>query len=233
MKECIIIPTYNERENIESLIPFIFSLLPQIFIMVVDDNSPDGTAAIVKILKETHPNLLLLQRNKKEGLGRAYSHAFQEVLKEPGVNKIIMMDADFSHHPDFLPSMLEASNYNDVVVGSRYASGGKTIGWELWRKILSKGANFYCRLITGLPVKDCTSGFNVISVKALRSIDLSKLGLSGYAFLMELKYHLWQAGAKFKEVPIVFKNRVGGESKISSHVISEGVLAPWKMILKK
>ena len=143
-----------------------------------------------------------------------------------------MMDADFSHHPDHLPAMLREAERYDVVIGSRYTSGGRVEGWNLWRTVLSMGGNLYCRAITRMPVLDCTSGFNVIRVDLLRKIDFSELGLSAYAFQIGLKYHLWKLGASFKEVPIVFKDRSEGDSKMTGHIIWEGILAPWKIVFQ-
>jgi dolichol-phosphate mannosyltransferase len=233
MKEVVVIPTYNERENIKVLIPLIFQIIPGINVVVADDNSPDGTGKVVSDLKYRYPNLSLITRENKSGLGKAYINAFIEVLKDGSVKKIVMMDADMSHDPKYLAQMMDYSNRYSVVVGSRYITGGKTVGWELWRRVLSFFGNLYCRIITGLPVKDCTGGFNVISADYLRKIDFSKMDMSGYAFIMELKYLLYKTGANFFEVPITFVNRVGGESKISSHIISEGILAPWKIKLSK
>lgn len=233
MKNVIVIPTYNEKENIRNLVPLIFKTVPDIFVVVADDNSPDGTGDMVRELQKQYPNLSLLSRQEKNGLGRAYIHAFKEVLKDKEVEHIIMMDADFSHHPKYLPEMLRQSKSFSVVCGSRYVKGGGTTGWEMWRRVMSFCGNFYCRSITGMPIYDCTGGFNVISTHLLRSIDFSKMDMSGYAFIMELKYLLYKAGGKFFEVPIIFANRAEGESKISSHIISEGVVAPWKMLWKK
>jgi dolichol-phosphate mannosyltransferase len=232
MKDFIIIPTYNERENIKLLVETIFKLVPDINIIVVDDSSPDGTAQLVKQMIKDFPNLRLMLREKKEGLGKAYISAFRELLKNSEVKKIVTMDADFSHPPETLKEMFLAARDYDFVIGSRYVAGGATIGWEMWRRILSRFANFYCRIVTGMSVNDCTAGFQVIDGNILRKIDLSKIDSSGYAFLMELKYLISKAGASTKEVPIVFKNRVGGESKISSHIMREGILAPWKIRMK-
>ncbi len=233
MKNVIVLPTYNERENISNLVPLIFSTVPDVYILVADDNSPDGTADTVRGLQKKYPNLSLISRPEKNGLGRAYINAFNLVLKDTDVRTVIMMDADLSHQPKYLPEMLEKSRDFSVVVGSRYVSGGETIGWELWRKVLSYFGNFYCRTITSMPIKDCTTGFNVINADLLRKVDFSKIDMSGYAFIMELKHSLFLAGAQFFEVPIVFVNRVGGESKMSGHIISEGIIAPWKMRWKK
>lgn len=233
MKNTVIIPTYNEKRNIGQIIEAIFKILPGINILVVDDNSPDGTASVVRDLQKRFSSLNILMRNKKEGLGRAYLSAFEEVLKDSEVGSVVMMDADFSHDPAYLPPMLEAAEDVDVVVGSRYAKGGGTEGWELWRRLLSRWGSFYSKTITRLPVADCTGGFNLIKTNSLRKLDFSKIDASGYAFQIELKYLLWKSKARFHELPIVFKNRIYGESKISKHIVIEGVLAPWKMILKK
>lgn len=233
IKNIVVIPTYNEKQNIGQLVETIFKILPQIRILVVDDNSPDGTGDVVKNLQKRFPNLNLLVRKKKEGLGKAYISAFEGVLKDPDVESVIMMDADFSHSPFYLPLILGASRGVDVVVGSRYVRGGEIIGWESWRRLLSRWGNFYAQMITRLPTADCTSGFNLIKTNFLKNVDFLKIDASGYAFLIELKYLLWENGARFQELPIVFKNRISGESKISNHIILEGILAPWKMILKK
>lgn len=233
MKDVIVIPTYNEKENVSFLIPLIFSLLPDVYVVVADDSSPDGTAEVVSNLKSKFPNLSLISRNKKDGLGRAYTNAFRKVLTWDGVRTVVMMDADLSHDPKYLREMFEKSKNHSVVIGSRYIDGGKTEGWELWRRILSFCGNIYCRFITGLPIYDCTGGFNVISADLLRKIDFNKMDNSGYAFIMEIKYLLYKAGGNFYEVPITFVNRAHGETKISGHIISEGVLAPWKIKLTK
>ncbi|MFZ2621015.1 MAG: polyprenol monophosphomannose synthase [Minisyncoccia bacterium] len=233
MKDVIIIPTYNEKESIQTIVPLVFRLLPDITVVVADDNSPDGTGMIVLGMQKQYPNLSLISRKQKDGLGKAYINAFREVLKDKGVRAIIMMDADFTAQLKFLPEMMTKSKDYSVVIGSRYVSGSKILGWQLWRKVLSFSGNFYCRIILRMPIRDYTCGFNVISADLLRKVDLSKMDASGYAFILELKYILYKVGATFFEVPITFVDRVGGESKISSHIISEGVFAPWKMIFGK
>lgn len=232
-KIAVIIPTYNEKNNAEKIIQEIFKNVPNVYVRIVDDNSPDGTGAIVENMMRDFPGLAIFKREKKEGLGKAYIDAFGRIIKEGIFSHICMMDGDFSHDPSYLVQMIDEAKNFDVVVGSRYVKGGGTSGWELWRRILSRGANFYCRLITGMPVYDCTGGFNLIDVEFLKKIDFSKFDASGYAFIMELKYNLYKLGASFKEVPIIFKNRREGESKISKHIIGEGVIAPWKMRFKK
>ncbi len=229
----VVIPTYNEAENIEKIIRRIFLAVPGISVSVVDDGSPDGTAEIVKRLAGLLPGVFLIERKEKQGLGRAYIDAFKKIISEDKVDKIIMMDADFSHDPLYLPEMIKLSENCDVVVGSRYVAGGRTEGWELWRKYLSRFGNIYARFITGLPLKELTGGFNLISCQALKRINFSVFNASGYAFQIELKSFLHRSGAVFKEMPIVFRNRLGGESKISSHIINEGILAPWRIKFKK
>ncbi|MFA6171317.1 MAG: polyprenol monophosphomannose synthase [Patescibacteria group bacterium] len=230
----IIIPTYNEKDNISQLIPLLFQLIEDANILVVDDNSPDGTGRLVKNLASRYPQVSLLHREKKQGLGRAYLAGFKNILSNhPEARKIIMMDADFSHDPKFLPAMIKESKKYDVVIGSRYIPGGGVEGWEPWRRFLSCSGNIYCRLICRLPIRDFTAGFYVINAKKLGQIDLSKISSSGYAFQIELKYELYKASASFREFPIIFKNRVSGESKISCHIIREGLFAPWRAILRK
>lgn len=231
MKNVIIIPTYNEKENVEALIPEIFKQVPEAYVTVVDDNSPDGTAALVKKMMGKYPHLQIIERQKKEGLGKAYTYAFNRVLQDPDVRCVCMMDADLSHPPSALREMISQSENYSVVIGSRYVKGGGIVGWELRRKILSFFGNLYCRLITFLPIKDCTGGFNLIRADILRKVPLDIMDSSGYAYIMELKFLLRAAGATFKEVPITFVNRIGGESKISNHIVREGIIAPWKMML--
>ena len=233
MKNVVIIPTYNERKNIVPLIEEIFSTAPDIHIMVVDDNSPDKTYEAVRELSRRFPGLTLLLREKKEGLRKAYVQAFENVLRDSEVEHIIMMDADFSHSPKYIPKLLETLKYFDEAVGSRYALDGSIEGWETWRRFLSRYGNRYARWVIGLPVRDCTSGFNAMRAVAFRKINLDDLDMSGYAFLIELKYLLWKSGARITEVPILFKNRTEGKSKISRHIIKEGLLAPWHIRRKK
>ena len=199
----------------------------------MDDNSPDGTGEAVVELKATYPNLTLVSRTKKDGLGRAYINAFGEVLRSSDVRSVIMMDADFSFQLRYLPEMIKKSENYSVIIGSRYIQGSRIIGWSLWRKVLSSFGNFYCSVILYMPIHDYTCGFNVISVEMLRKLDFSNMDVSGHAFILELKYLLYKAGATFFEVPITFVDRTEGKSKISWHIIGEGVLAPWKMIMRK
>lgn len=232
MKDVIVVPTYKERENIKTLIPMIYALLPDVHVVVADDNSPDGTGDAVLALKNTYPHVSLVSRTVKNGLGKAYINAFNHVLKDPDVRTVVMMDADLSLQPKYLPEMFEKSKQYSVVIGSRYVKGSRIEGWVLWRRILSFFGNFYCRMILPMPIRDYTCGYNVIHADLLRKVDFKTMDASGYAFILELKYLLYKAGAKFYEVPIVFIERAEGESKISSHIVHEGILAPWKMLLK-
>jgi len=233
MKNFIVIPTYNEKENISLLVEQIFSLIPDINILVVDDNSPDGTAEAVSELMPRYPNLALLKRPKKEGLGGAYIQAFRQLLSDPKIENLIMMDADFSHSSKYLPRMLEEIKNYDLVIGSRYIKGGGITHWELWRRLLSWGGNFYVQLLLGWGIHDWSSGYNCIRASVLRKVDLDKIEFSGYAFISSLKYFLIKAGARVKETPIIFEERRGGRSKMSGNIISEGILAPWKLLFTK
>lgn len=233
VKNVIILPTYNERENIGPLIEEVFAILPQINILVVDDSSPDGTSAVVENMMIKYPNLSILKRPIKDGLGGAYIAGFKRILADTEVKNIFMMDADFSHSPKYLPQMISKAESYGLVIGSRYIKDGGIAEWELWRKVLSAGGNFYVRTLLGKHINDWTGGFNCINADYLRKVDLDKIDLSGYAFIMGIKYFLGKAGANVKEIPIIFEVRRGGESKLSHHVIGEGIVAPWKILLKK
>ncbi len=232
MKTIVLIPTYNERSNIEILVKKILDNQPHLHIIVIDDNSPDGTADVVELLSHTNKNLKLLRRQTKEGLGKAYVHAYKEILQDGDAESVVMMDADLSHNPDVIPLMASLSKNFDLVVGSRYTVGGGVYGWELWRKYLSYFGNIYAKKVTSLPVSDCTSGFMMIKTDALKKVKFENMDSSGYAFLMELKFLLNSNGAKITEIPIIFHNRINGESKISFSIIKEGIMAPWKLFLK-
>lgn len=233
-KTVVLLPTYNERENIARIVPQIFAKSPRIHILVIDDNSPDGTAEEVRALMQTHQNLDLLSRPEKQGLGEAYKAGMLRILVDDTFEKVITMDADGSHSAEYIPAMLRASETHEFVIGSRYTKGGGIEDWERWRYLLSRWGNLYARVITGLPVRDMTAGFTCIRVSLLRKMDFSVLEASGYAFLMELKFRAVRTlGCSFEEVPIIFNARWEGESKISHHIIREGLLAPWKLRFKK
>ena len=234
MSVCIILPTYNERNNIKSVIEDIFSVTPDAHVCVVDDNSPDGTAGIVKGIMDTNPQVSLIQRERKEGLGSAYTHAMRHLLETTNYTHFVTMDADGSHDPMYLREMLTKAKEHKLVIGSRYMRGGGIDRWELWRKCLSKGGNLYARVLTGLPVSDLTAGFMCIDRELLTRMDLGSISPRGYAFLMNFKNQaVRDCGTIPHEIPIVFKERRGGESKLSHHIVREGVMAPLKVAFKR
>lgn len=226
MEKLVIIPTYNEKENIASIIQAVFSLNLNYHVLVIDDGSPDGTAEIVKGLFATYPQQLFIEeRTGKLGLGTAYIHGFKWALVK-GYEYIFEMDADFSHNPKDLERLYNACKNEgaDVSIGSRYIKGGKIDNWPLDRHIYSKGGALYTRMITWMPVKDPTAGFVCYSRKALNQINLDAITFVGYAFQIEMKFAAWKLGFKIKEVPIVFVDRKAGASKMTKGIIKEGVL---------
>ncbi len=229
----IVIPTYNEKDNIKKLISEILKLKLPVDILVVDDNSPDGTGGIVEFMKETTPNLDIMHRKKKEGLGPAYVEAFCYILNEKKYDYIIQMDADFSHNPKDIPRLLEAAKRYDIVVGSRYIKGGGISNrWGALRKFISKAGNIYAKLITGLGVNDCTAGFKCYREKALQSIDLNKIFLNGYGFQIQMLYELDKKNFTVREIPIFFDERVEGVSKMNLHIVLEAFFSLIAMRLK-
>lgn len=233
-KDWIVIPTYNERENIALLIPQIFEIAPHMSVLVVDDNSPDLTADTVDLLRNTFPKLFVLRRQKREGLGRAYAAGFKTVCGDPESKTVTMMDADLSHNPAHLPALHQAMQSCDLAIGSRYVrNGGVTREWAWWRRALSLGGNWYLRILARFPIHDWTTGYNVISTAALRNISLDALETQGYIFQFDLKYQLARAGAKIQEVPIFFEERRFGSSKLSSAIIAEAMIKPWRIIKRR
>lgn len=231
MSKIILIPTYNEIENIEKIIRKVFSLPEPFHILVIDDGSPDGTAHKVKELQnEFTDQLFILERNGKQGLGKAYIAGFKWSI-ERKYDFIFEMDADFSHNPDDLIQLYHACKNNgaDVSVGSRYVKGGKVVNWPFNRIFISYGASVYVRLITWMPVKDCTAGFVCYKREVLEAIDLDNIKFIGYAFQIEMKYTAWRKGFKIKEVPITFVDRTEGVSKMSKGIVKEAILGVWKM----
>jgi len=222
-KTLIIVPTYNESENIMELIQEIFFHVPEVEILFVDDSSPDGTADLIQSFQKKFPNQIHLEiRHKKEGLGRAYVHGFGWALARD-YNYIFEMDADLSHPASKLPAMIELLATYDVVIGSRYLKGVNVVNWPLMRMILSVGASLYVRLITGLRIKDTTAGFVGYTKEALRVLDLNKITFVGYAFQIEMKFKLWKKGFSMIETPIVFVNREKGNSKMNGSIIWEAI----------
>jgi dolichol-phosphate mannosyltransferase len=225
----IVIPTYNEKQNIQHLIKAIFELqIPNLDIMVVDDNSPDGTAEIVQSFQKENPNLYLLQREKKLGLGSAYVAGFQKAL-EQNYDYLFEMDADFSHDPKEVPNFLTAIQTNDLVIGSRYIHGVNVINWPLSRLFLSYGANVYTQIVTGMKIKDSTAGFKCYRREVLEAINLSKVSSDGYSFQMETNFKAWKKGFRIKEIPIVFVDRMVGTSKMSKKIIREAIWEVWRL----
>lgn len=234
MNTRIIIPTYNERENIIPLITELLRLMPQdTRILVVDDNSPDGTGALIRDHIAKDPRVSLISRRGKLGMGSAYREAFHRVLSEGGDDCIVTMDADFSHDPCYVPQLIRPAETHDLVVGSRYVRGGHIENWGLWRRLLSWGGNHYVRLITGLPIHDCTAGFSCMRADFLRRVPFEKVGAAGYAWWFTLRVMFWRRGARVMEVPIVFTDRRLGASKISTHIIYEGLIEPWRVRFSK
>ena len=231
----IIIPTYNEKENISLIIQAIFKLNEPFDILVIDDGSPDGTAAIVKDLMEREPfagHLFLVERSGKLGLGTAYITGFKWALDHPKYEYIFEMDADFSHDPADVPRLLEAcrDRGNDLAIGSRYISGVNVVNWPMSRVLMSYFASKYVRLITGIPVHDTTAGFKCYRRRVLSTIPLDQVRFKGYAFQIEMKFTTYQLGFKIEEVPVIFVNRRLGESKMSGSIFSE---AMWGVIQLK
>ncbi len=233
IKKLVIIPTYNEKENIEKIIRASLALPQDFDILVVDDSSPDGTVEIVKELITLFPERIFLEvRQIKDGLGRAYVHGFKWALAH-GYDYIFEMDADFSHNPNDLPKLLKACQEGaNMAVGSRYSQGVNVVNWPMHRVLLSYFASKYVRLITQLPLHDTTAGFVCYTRKALESLDLNQIEFKGYGFQIEMKYKIWKKGLKIVEVPIIFTDRTLGESKISNSIIKEGFLGVIKLKYK-
>ena len=223
MNTIIVTPTYNERKNIEELLNTIFTIDSNYHVLVVDDNSPDDTGTVVKELQSNYSNLHLLSRVKKEGLGSAYVAGFKYALKG-NYDKIVQMDADMSHDPKDVVSLISELDNSDVVIGSRYISGINVVNWPIRRLIISYGANIYTRLVTGLPVKDATGGFKCWKREVLESLDLDNVRSQGYSFQIEMTYRAWLQKFKIKEVPIIFVDRTIGESKMDRSVMLEAAI---------
>ncbi|MDQ3535247.1 MAG: polyprenol monophosphomannose synthase [Bacteroidota bacterium] len=230
----VIIPTYNEMENIENMIRIIFSLSRSFHILIIDDNSPDGTADIVKSLQHQFPDQLFLeQRPGKLGLGTAYIHGFKYAL-EQGYQFIFEMDADFSHNPYDLSKLFRACAKEgyDLAIGSRYVKGVNVVNWPMGRVLMSYCASWYVRLITGMPIRDTTAGFKCYRRKVLETINLERISFIGYAFQIEMKFLAWKYGFRIKEIPIIFTDRAKGTSKMSQGIFKEAVLGVLKIKIR-
>ena len=226
MHSLVIIPTYNERENIAHIVPAVRQATRDVDILVVDDNSPDGTQDVVRELQKKDAKVHLLGRRGKEGLGKAYLAGFAWGL-EKGAERILQMDADFSHRPEDVPRLFAGLNDADFVMGSRWVPGGRTVNWGLGRKIISRGGSFYTRQILRYPVRDWTGGFNGWKASTLRKIGLDSVRSEGYSFQIELKYRALRLGLRGIEIPIVFEDRRVGQSKMSSRIVIEALHRVW------
>lgn len=231
MKILIIIPTYNELENLPRLLPEVLSKDENINLLIVDDNSPDGTAAFVESQMKDNSRIHLIKRPSKQGLGTAYIAGFKYALQNK-FQLVFEMDADFSHDPKEIPRFLDEIKNADVILGSRYINGVNVINWPLRRLLLSSFANLYTRIITGLPVHDSTGGYKCFRSKVLEAIDLDRVTSNGYAFQIEMTYKAWKKGFKVKEIPIIFVDRVKGKSKMSKKIVREAVTMVWKLRIK-
>ncbi len=220
MKTLVIVPTFNEAENIASLLPALLSVNPALHVLVVDDHSPDGTGRLVDGIAQAEPRVHALHREGKQGLATAYMSGFRYAL-DRDFDCVVQMDADFSHRPEDLPALLESAHSADVVIGSRNVPGGRVVGWSLTRNIISKCGSFFARTLLGLPIRDCTGGFKCFSRRALSALDMSKLRARGYGFQVEVNFALAYAGMRFVEVPIVFPDRQRGQSKMSARIVIE------------
>ena len=228
----VIIPTYNEKENIENIIRYVFNLKPEFDIVIIDDGSPDGTGAIVKGLQKEFSQLHLIERSGKLGLGTAYITGFKWAL-EKGYNYIFEMDADFSHNPDDLVRLYEAcKNGADMSVGSRYVTGVNVVNWPMSRVLLSYFASKYVKIVTRMPIHDSTAGFVCYTRKVLETIDLDAIKFKGYAFQIEMKFTTWTLKFNVKEVPIIFTDRTLGTSKMSGGIISEALWGVMQLRLR-
>ena len=227
----VVIPTYDEKENIEKMITSLFLLkINNLSVLIVDDNSPDGTSNIVKKLQEQYPNLHIEVREKKMGLGKAYIHGFSYAL-DHGADAVVQMDADFSHDPKDIPRLLKKLESADMVIGSRYSHGISVINWPLRRLLLSIAGNTYARIITGMPHKDATGGFRAWSKSCLNDINYKTIQADGYGFQIVIGYRAWKKEKKIVEIPIIFTERREGQSKMSNAIIREALILVWKLRL--
>jgi dolichol-phosphate mannosyltransferase len=226
----IVIPTYNERENLAAIVEAALHAVPEANILIVDDNSPDGTGTLADSLAEADARVHVLHRAGKQGLGRAYLAGFDWALAHDNhYDRVIEMDADFSHDPKYLRPLLDATEHADVAVGSRYVAGGGTRNWNLARRALSRGGSLYARTILGMRIHDMTAGFVCYRREALETIALADVSATGFAFQIELKYRAYLAGLRIVELPIVFPDRVAGESKMGLNIAVEAAIGVWKL----
>ena len=233
MKSLVIIPTYNEKDNIRTVIERLRALPIEVDILIIDDNSPDGTADIVRELQSSDSHIYMINRPSKLGLGTAYIVGFRWAL-ERDYEYILEMDADLSHNPEDVPRLIrECENGYDLVIGSRYCNGVNVVNWPIKRLLLSYGANKYTRMITRMPIMDATAGFKCYRREVLAAINLDRVKSSGYSFQIEMNFRAWDAGFKIKEIPIIFIERSEGLSKMSKNIVWEAVFMVWKLKLRQ
>jgi dolichol-phosphate mannosyltransferase len=225
----VVVPTYDERELLPQIVEAVLALAGGWGVLIVDDNSPDGTGALADDLAAKQPRMRVLHREKKEGLGPAYLAAFRETLRRPEIEFIGQMDADFSHDPNDLPRLLEALAEAELAIGSRYVPGGGTEGWDLRRRLLSRWGNAYVRMVLGTGIGDMTAGFRMWRRGALERIDLGAVRTRGYGFQIEMAVRATVAGCRVAEVPILFTERRAGMSKMSGSIVAEALVLPWKL----
>lgn len=231
MKAVVIIPTYNERENLPRIVPQVLAQDSRLHVLVVDDNSPDGTGKLAdELAAGSGGRIFVLHRERKEGLGQAYLAGFRWALSQD-FDLIFEMDADFSHDPKYLPDFLAAVEEADLVLGSRYISGVNVVNWPMSRLLLSYFANVYSRIVTGMPLRDGTGGFKCFRREVLQSIDLARVKSNGYSFQIEMSFRAMKKGFRLKEIPIVFVDRTAGTSKMSKKIVREAIWMVWRLRL--
>jgi dolichol-phosphate mannosyltransferase len=227
----VVVPTYNEAMNLPLIVPQILAQDPRIDLLVVDDNSPDGTGQMADAMAAAEPRIHVLHRPGKGGLGKAYLAGFRWALKQD-YEFVFEMDADFSHDPKFLSVFLDAAKHADLVIGSRYKTGVNVINWPISRLLLSIGANQYARWVTGLPIVDSTGGFKCFRRRVLEAIDFERVRSNGYSFQIEMTFRAWKKGFRVMEIPIVFTDRVEGQSKMNKRIVREAIWMVWWLRLK-
>jgi len=227
----VVIPTYNERDTLTEIVPAVRAAVPDAFVQIVDDNSPDGTGALADQLAAADPQVEVLHRASKQGLGAAYLDAFRRALASPrGYGRIVQMDSDFSHAPRDVPRLLKALDDGaDLAIGSRYVAGGGTVNWNLFRRVISRGGGTYARMVLGIGVQDLTAGFKAWKADTLAAIDLGAVSARGYGFQIEMTYRVVVAGFQVVEVPITFVDRRVGQSKMSGLIVTEAMTMVWSL----
>jgi len=233
MKTVVVVPTYNERSNLEQLIPRVLGQLPDIELLVVDDGSPDGTGEYADEVAARNDRVHVLHRPGKMGLGSAYILAFKHILDTSDAELVVQMDADFSHDPDVIPCLVEEARTYDLVLGSRYITGANVVNWPLRRLFLSYFANVYTHIVTGLPLRDSTGGFKCFRRRVLTEIDLDTIRSDGYSFQIEVNFRSWRRGFSIVEIPIVFVDRHSGTSKMSRRIVWEAMWLVWRLRLER